>query len=587
MKTSRLLTLLLVSLAVSPLTSCKDNKPTEPEVYEGSDPATLFDGYYASLESWEDYTDLRHKLYDIISKDFEAVPYKTDPYDPTNNTNWTINRTADQSLYNFDKVNVLYSDNDEFKYTGTSTNWQREHCFPASLMTGLSTGDAVAIIGTATDFHNLYASYSSGNSVHSNDCYGNVDPSVGEVTTVGNAKHQDAVTAGPNKRDAVFEPADFDKGRVARAVFYIALMYGDDNWVKKTDTAGHELSTGIKMVTRESGISCSLGSAVRGNKCHQNSEELVEWCRHIWPDRLELQHNNVVQSFQHNRNPFIDFPELVEYVYGDKRLEPGELKNLHNIRDILDLENQEVANVAVEDVTYKYDAGDVFSSSSDLKVYAVKNNLDKELISNYEVRGVADNAPLSERDNGAIVNINYGNAKAASYKIAVANSIWKELDYVSMPTANDVTLKTKPQSVVLDEVNWSFHGGEARSTSALDYNGNPIGVTLGSNSTPGGTITIESVNPISYNDKNVVNSIYIEANTGSYWSGKFDIAIYLDDELVFSQENASYSSKSKLQTYGVDLGRVGANVGKVKFVFNNVQCALNIGRIGLGLSESY
>lgn len=589
MKLSKILALFFACALV---TSCgqqnggKRGSSSEPEIYEGTDPSTILNGYYKDLESWDNYIDLRQKLYNIIYKDFVAIAYDKDPYD-SNLTNWTVNRLADQSLYNYDKVNILYSDNDEYKMNGTSTNWQREHCFPASLMTGLTTGEATKHLGTATDFHNLYASYSSGNSVHSNDCYGNVDPEYGEIHTVGNARYQAEYSSGNIKHTATFEPADFDKGRVARAVFYIGLMYGTDRWVHDVDNGGHELSTGIEIVTRASGISCSLGSSLRGEKCHSNKEELVEWCRRIWPDRLEFQHNNVVQSFQHNRNPFIDFPELVEYVYGDKQMESGELKNLHNIYDILDLGNESDANVAVENVKYTYDAGDTFSSADDLTVYAVKNDLRKQRITNFVVSGVQDGQTLSTSQNGATVTISVPNAKASSYKISVASGVWKEVNYVGLPTYDSVKLKTKPEVVNLNNVNWLIDGGEARSTSRLDNNGADIGVIIGSNSTPGGTITIETMNAMSYDDKQVVKGIYIEANSNSSWNGTFALKIYLDDVEVYSNTSCRHSSKAKLQTYGVSLSSLYANAGKVKFEFSNVQVGLCVGRIGVLVADTY
>ena len=142
-------------------------------------------------------------------------------------------------MYNQDKVYLLYNDNDDFKVEGTSTNWQREHCFPASLMTGYTTGDATDFLGTATDFHNLYASYSSGNSAHSNLCYGEVKNFEGEVSIKGNAQYIPDVT---------FEPNDMDKGKVSRAIFYIATMFGDDTWVESVyeDNKDPKMINGIE-----------------------------------------------------------------------------------------------------------------------------------------------------------------------------------------------------------------------------------------------------------------------------------------------------------------------------------------------------
>ena len=33
----------------------------------------------------------------------------------------------------------------------------------------------------------------------------------------------------------------------------------------------------------------------------------------------EIDRNNAVYEFQHNRNPFIDYPELAEYIWGDQQ----------------------------------------------------------------------------------------------------------------------------------------------------------------------------------------------------------------------------------------------------------------------------
>ncbi|MBK7407151.1 MAG: endonuclease [Saprospirales bacterium] len=44
---------------------------------------------------------------------------------------------------------------------------------------------------------------------------------------------------------------------------------------------------------------------------------LLEWHRNDPPDDYEMNRNNVVYSWQLNRNPFIDLPDLVEYIWGD------------------------------------------------------------------------------------------------------------------------------------------------------------------------------------------------------------------------------------------------------------------------------
>jgi len=45
---------------------------------------------------------------------------------------------------------------------------------------------------------------------------------------------------------------------------------------------------------------------------------LLEWHRNDPPDDFEMNRNNVIYNWQRNRNPFIDQPALVEYIWGDK-----------------------------------------------------------------------------------------------------------------------------------------------------------------------------------------------------------------------------------------------------------------------------
>jgi len=46
---------------------------------------------------------------------------------------------------------------------------------------------------------------------------------------------------------------------------------------------------------------------------------LIEWHRQDPPDDYEFNRNNIVYDWQKNRNPFIDMPDLVEYIWGDKK----------------------------------------------------------------------------------------------------------------------------------------------------------------------------------------------------------------------------------------------------------------------------
>src|SRR5690606_10669390 len=44
---------------------------------------------------------------------------------------------------------------------------------------------------------------------------------------------------------------------------------------------------------------------------------LLNWHRNDPADDFEMNRNNIIYTWQKNRNPFIDMPELAEYVWGD------------------------------------------------------------------------------------------------------------------------------------------------------------------------------------------------------------------------------------------------------------------------------
>lgn len=100
----------------------------------------------------------------------------------------------------------------------------------------------------------------------------------------------------------VFCPADEYKGDFARAYFYIATCYGDTlKWVESGEP-------GIAMT-------------------NDNWQEFRPWLRDLllqWHrmdpvSQKELDRAVQVNKIQGNRNPFIDYPELVEYIWGNKQ----------------------------------------------------------------------------------------------------------------------------------------------------------------------------------------------------------------------------------------------------------------------------
>lgn len=95
-----------------------------------------------------------------------------------------------------------------------------------------------------------------------------------------------------------WEPADPWKGDFARGYMYMATAYQDYNWVG--DQALQILQQGAYPTLKEWAYKL-----------------YIQWAKSDKPDPVEIKRNNDVAKIQGNRNPYVDFPNLMEYVWGD------------------------------------------------------------------------------------------------------------------------------------------------------------------------------------------------------------------------------------------------------------------------------
>ena len=109
----------------------------------------------------------------------------------------------------------------------------------------------------------------------------------------------------------IFEPNDEIKGDIARIYFYVVTCY-EGNVSKWANNA--------------------TASNVFNGQTYQPFKDwylkmLFEWSQNDPVDDVEIARNNAVYTVQGNRNPFVDYPGLEEYVWGDKKNEPFDYTN--------------------------------------------------------------------------------------------------------------------------------------------------------------------------------------------------------------------------------------------------------------------
>lgn len=169
--------------------------------------------------------------------------------------------------------------------------YNREHSFPKSWF-----NDAKPMYSDA--FH-LYPTDGKVNGQRSNFPYGECAngttlPPNGSVKALGRLGD----CTFPGYSGTVFEPDDQYKGDFARSYFYMAAAYNDK-------IAGWN----SKMLAGNSYPAFSSWAI----------NLLLKWHREDPVSQKELDRQEVVYGAQHNRNPFIDHPELAEYIWGNKK----------------------------------------------------------------------------------------------------------------------------------------------------------------------------------------------------------------------------------------------------------------------------
>lgn len=173
-------------------------------------------------------------------------------------------------------------------YTPSFSGLNREHAFPKSWWGGDTSTPAY------TDLNHLYPSEMKANTAKSNFPLG-----VCSSTSFDNgiSKVGPPVTGQGGGAAKVFEPANEYKGDLARAYFYMVCCYQNLTW---------KYTYMVQQNTYPTLNSYAINL-------------LLQWHRQDPPSQKEYDRNEEIYKIQNNRNPFIDYPDLAEYLWGNKK----------------------------------------------------------------------------------------------------------------------------------------------------------------------------------------------------------------------------------------------------------------------------
>lgn len=209
--------------------------------------------YYADVDFSASGPTLENTLHDLVS-DMHFTSYDDARY---------MLQYTDESLTQPGYVYCTYDGANILAEWKRGTTWNREHTWPQSRL----------IIGEEShaknDLHNLRAANNTINSGRGNQYF-------------------DEESGSSDSYFPNLEEDDF-RGDVARICFYMAIRY---DGLKLSDNPNEELSVSMGK----------LSTLLRWNKEDPVSD-------------FERQRNDRIYCYQHNRNPFIDHPEIADRIF--------------------------------------------------------------------------------------------------------------------------------------------------------------------------------------------------------------------------------------------------------------------------------
>ena len=246
-------------------------------------------GYYNSAQGLNGQA-LFDELHRIID-DHTRYPYTASSTDV-----WDILSDADENPSNTSNVLTIYKNASYPKGSG----WNREHAWPKSLGFPDDGGCNYAY----TDTHHLFAADISYNSDRSNMPFQNCNSGCTELPVNGQSSSN---WYKGQYTDGSFEPWDGVKGDLARAMFYMAVRYeGGNHGQTGCSEPDLALTDDGSLITN---YSSNQSLAYMGY-----FSDLYAWHIADPVDNAERARNDVIYSYQGNRNPFVDHPEYVDLI---------------------------------------------------------------------------------------------------------------------------------------------------------------------------------------------------------------------------------------------------------------------------------
>ena len=238
--------------------------------------------YYDSAEGQTE-DNLRYALQSIIDGHTDVG------YNGLYNVYKTSDNTASGKVWDmYSTCNFSHGNTCGGNYSAVCDCYNREHSVPQSWFGKASpmVSDAFHVYPTDGKVNNQRGNLQFGECANGTSLGANALGKAGQSTFPGYTSL------------TVFEPHDDYKGDFARTYFYMATRYADvcGGW-----------GNAFNAVASNSGLS------------KYSIALFLKWHRADPVSQKEITRNDAVYAKQHNRNPFIDYPMLAEFIWGTQK----------------------------------------------------------------------------------------------------------------------------------------------------------------------------------------------------------------------------------------------------------------------------
>ena len=255
--------------------------------------AAIPDGYYDGVSGKKTPAAILTALQTCISKNYNEISYKgLEPH--YLNTDFYADSLWDM----YSTCHFVYEDANKAQ-KAVCDGWNKEH---VCCQSWLGSGPMVS------DLFNVYPTDARVNNLRSNYPYGVVGTNKGISNDPDHHALGKLGTSTTSGVGTVYEPDDKYKGDFARTFFYMVARYRD------------------KILN--SGDGSTMFSSNPTDLTAYSLSFLLDWHRNDPVSQKEIDRNQAVYGEQNNRNPFIDYPDLVEYIWGTKKNQQVDLESM-------------------------------------------------------------------------------------------------------------------------------------------------------------------------------------------------------------------------------------------------------------------